>query len=167
MGAVLQITLDFARALLGGDWNVMGLLAGFVGGVTAFFFGMPSLKVLSTTMYVGMEPSPELRFYNRMSRGGLILIAAGFACQLLSAVHPIQVKPVTAALVDVWTAILAFVSAVLWGASARVSLKTTNGFDSDKELNEASLRSSWLNAGGAAFAALAALLQAAKPVLVA
>jgi hypothetical protein len=61
---------------------------------------------------------------------------------------------------DIASALFAIVSTILWGMSAFVSLPF--GFDTDDELKSAFRKVSYLNAGGAACAAMAALLQAAK-----
>jgi len=61
---------------------------------------------------------------------------------------------------DIASCIFAVISAILWGLSAFVSLPF--GFDMDTELKSAFRKVSYLNAGGAASAAIAALLQAIK-----
>jgi hypothetical protein len=63
-------------------------------------------------------------------------------------------------ILDIASALFAIVSAILWGVSAFVSLPF--GFDMDAELKSAFRKVSYFNAGAAACAAMAALLQAAK-----
>jgi hypothetical protein len=155
----------FLREILVGNLNVIGLVSGFAGGIVMTVFGMPSLSVLGAGSYTEFQVTPRIRLYNFLSRVGLLLLAVGFACQLVAAVIPTRTQPITASLVDVWTAALAFVSAVFWAASAVVRIKF--GFDNDVELTKAFGWSSRLNAVAAIFAALAAGLQAAKPFLLA
>ena len=158
-----SFAIAFARQILAGNLNVIGLVSGFVGGVVVSVFGMPSLKVLSSGSYVEFQSTPRIRLYDRISRVGLILIVIGFACQLIPAVRPEPTTPVTGSLIDTWTAALAFVSAIFWIASAIVRIRF--GFDNDEALTKAFGWSSRLNAVAAIFAALAAALQAAKPLL--
>jgi len=61
---------------------------------------------------------------------------------------------------DIVSCIFAVISAILWGLSAFVSLPF--GFDMDAELKSAFRKVGYLNAGGAACAALAALSQGVK-----
>jgi hypothetical protein len=66
---------------------------------------------------------------------------------------------------DVASACLAVISAAMWLASARVNF--TFGFDMDAALSQQMKRASGLNAWGATFAAVAAVVVAAKTFLVA
>jgi hypothetical protein len=61
---------------------------------------------------------------------------------------------------DIVSAIFAVVSSILWGCSAFINLPF--GYDMDTDLKRAFHKVGYLNAGGAMFAALAALTQAAK-----
>jgi hypothetical protein len=158
-----SFAVAFLREVLGGNLNVIGLVLGFAGGVVVTVFGVPSLAVLGSGAYAEFQITPRIRLYNRVSRVGLLLLVAGFACQLIPAVVPRTTRPVTASLIDVWTAASAFVSAVFWAASAVVRVKF--GFDNDAALTKAFAWSGRLNAVAATFAALAAALQAAKPFL--
>lgn len=112
MVASPSFALGFARALLTGDMNVIGLMTGFAGGVLVTLYGMPSLRALSSASYSELVPSPITKRYNRISKVGLMLLTAGFAFQLIPAVSPMPVRALTASLIDLWTAALAFVSAV-------------------------------------------------------
>jgi Sec-independent protein secretion pathway component TatC len=67
--------------LLNGDLNSVGLVLGFVGVLLVFFFGLPSIGVLSEGSYVEIQVTRKMSIYNWLSRIGLLLIAAGFACQ--------------------------------------------------------------------------------------
>ncbi len=62
---------------------------------------------------------------------------------------------------DFLTAFLAVISAYLWARSSQVEFSF--GFDMDQHNNEAMKKASKLNARAAAFAAVAAVVQAAKP----
>ena len=73
------------RNLLSGDLNAIGLLLGFVGTVIVFFFGLPSVGVLSGGSYVEIQITPTMTIYSWCSRVGLLLIAVGFALQFLAA----------------------------------------------------------------------------------
>lgn len=71
------------QMLLNGDLNVIGLVLGFLGTVI-FFFGMPSVSVLSEGSYVTIELTPRMRLYSWISRLGLASIAVGFCLQLFA-----------------------------------------------------------------------------------
>lgn len=66
----------------------------------------------------------------------------------------------SAEIFDIASTFFSVISVILWRASAFVNLPF--GYDMDRDLKSAFRRVSYLNAGGAAFAALAALSQAAK-----
>jgi hypothetical protein len=72
------------QTLLNGDFNAIGLVLGFVGGLLLFFFGLPPLGVLNDGAYVEIAMTPKMRLYIRLSQLGLALIALGFACQFLA-----------------------------------------------------------------------------------
>lgn len=164
MQPVAQFAVDVVRAVMTGDLNVIGQIAGIVGGVVVTIFGMPSLSTLSAAAYSEFNITPKIRLYGRLSTLGLLLVIAAFVCQLVATVHPMPHTPMTGSLADEWTAAMAFVSAILWGVSAMINIPT--GFDMHKEASRSMRVISRFNAAAAAFAALAALIQAAKPLLV-
>ena len=61
---------------------------------------------------------------------------------------------------DIASTIFSVISAILWGTSAFINLPF--GYDMDRDLKSAFRKVGYLNAGGAAFAAFAALSQATK-----
>ena len=75
------------QSLLAGDLNSVGLVLGFIGVLLIFFFGLPPIGVLNEGAYVETQVTLRMRVYVGLSRLGLILVAAGFACQFL-AVRP-------------------------------------------------------------------------------
>ena len=70
--------------LLNGDLNSIGLVLGFVGVLLVFFFGLPPIGVLSEGSYIEIQVTRKMKIYNWLSRIGLLLIAAGFACQFVA-----------------------------------------------------------------------------------
>lgn len=70
--------------LLKGDLNSIGLVLGFVGVLLVFFFGLPSIGVLSEGSYVEIQVTRKMKIYTWISRIGLLLIAGGFACQFVA-----------------------------------------------------------------------------------
>lgn len=72
------------------DLNVIGLLAGFFGGLLITFFGLPSIGVLNQGMYVEIEITKRMRVYNWLARIGLFLVMAGFFLQLIPAVQSVK-----------------------------------------------------------------------------
>ena len=72
-----------------------------------------------------------------------------------------RTKKMKAIYFDFATALLASISALLWLLSARVNFPF--GYDMDMYLNAAMRKASKLNAAAASVAAVAAVLQAAKP----
>jgi hypothetical protein len=75
------------QSLLAGDLNSVGLVLGFIGVLLIFFFGLPPMGVLNEGAYVETQTTPKMKLYVALSRLGLALVAAGFACQFL-AVRP-------------------------------------------------------------------------------
>lgn len=74
------------------DLNIIGLIFGFSGGILIIFFGLPSISVLNSGSYVGIEITPKIRLYNWLSRIGLIFFMVGFFPQLISAVNAITLR---------------------------------------------------------------------------
>lgn len=72
-----------------GDLNSIGLVLGFLGTILVFYFGLPNIGVLSEGSYVEIEVTSKMKISNLISRIGLLMIAAGFVCQLV-AIQPIQ-----------------------------------------------------------------------------
>lgn len=75
------------ESLLMGNLNSVGLVLGFLGVLLVFFFGLPPIGVLNDGAYVETQVTPKMKASIRLSQLGLVLIAAGFACQFL-AVRP-------------------------------------------------------------------------------
>jgi len=73
-----------------GYLNVVGLIAGFAGGVVTFFYGLPNIDVLNSGGYVEMQETDSIRRYEFTSKIGVGLIAAGFLMQLPSAICSIN-----------------------------------------------------------------------------
>ncbi|RQV16044.1 hypothetical protein DF030_31635 [Burkholderia cenocepacia] len=66
--------------------NIGGVVAGFVGGVMTYRFGLPNIDVLTSGAYSSLEITPEIRRYQILSKRGIALISVGFLLQLPSAV---------------------------------------------------------------------------------
>ncbi|HEX7934263.1 MAG TPA: hypothetical protein VF573_14475 [Paraburkholderia sp.] len=73
-----------------GYLNVIGLIAGFIGGVVTFFYGLPNIDILNSGGYVKMEETDSIRRYKLISKIGVGLIAVGFLMQLPSAIFSIN-----------------------------------------------------------------------------
>jgi hypothetical protein len=71
-------------SLLEGNLNSVGLLLGFLGVLLVFFCGLPPMEVLNDGAYIETMVTPKMKIYIYLSRLGLALIAAGFACQFLA-----------------------------------------------------------------------------------
>jgi hypothetical protein len=76
----------FIYAISSLDFNVIGLLCGFIGGLLITFFGLPSIGVLNEGMYVEVTVTSRMRMYRWLARLGLILVMVGFLFQLVPAV---------------------------------------------------------------------------------
>ncbi|WP_175762289.1 hypothetical protein [Burkholderia anthina] len=66
--------------------DIVGVVAGFVGGVITYRFGLPNINVLTSGAYSALEITPEIRRYQCLSKFGIALISVGFLLQLPSAV---------------------------------------------------------------------------------
>ncbi|WP_213781774.1 hypothetical protein [Caballeronia sp. dw_276] len=70
--------------------NIIGVVAGFFGGVLTYRFGLPNIDVLTSGAYSGSEITDEIRRYQRWSKFGIALISAGFLLQLPSAFYAVS-----------------------------------------------------------------------------
>jgi hypothetical protein len=73
--------------------NLSGLALAFAGAVLTIVYGLPNLDVLNEGSYVAMETTERARRFQRRSRLGLCLIAAGFVLQLPSAASALKNSP--------------------------------------------------------------------------
>lgn len=85
-----EFVSKFIHSLVVFDMNVIGLLAGFLGGILITFFGLPSIGVLNQGMYSEIETTKTMRIYSWFSRIGLFLVMVGFLLQLLPAVQSVK-----------------------------------------------------------------------------
>lgn len=75
--------------------NLAGLALAFAGAVLTIIYGLPNLDVLNEGSYMAMETAERARRYQRRSKLGLCLIAAGFVLQLPSAASAFKDSPAT------------------------------------------------------------------------
>ncbi|MDN7176970.1 hypothetical protein M0D69_02835 [Caballeronia sp. SEWSISQ10-4 2] len=70
--------------------NVIGIVAGFIGGLMTFVYGLPNIDVLDSGAYSATEETDAIRRYKLLSKVGLSLISIGFLLQLPSAIYTIN-----------------------------------------------------------------------------